>query len=201
MVFVRGRSTSIWGLGARPPKIIFFILRKIRKMNFPLNLSVDSYTRLLRSLKFWKKSIEPFSRKWGSKFWGRGTFSSSPTWGVPFPHLTLGDFGPRDPDKNGFCSGDRPPIWGRYGVWPVCTLAHFFSKSVCQILDFFANRKCVRPAIDSEILKEIYFRKLEQISLKVVKKHDISLFCDFCQVWLAISRSLWKLLRYNYDER
>ena len=53
-------------------------------------------------------------------FWGRGTFSSSPPWGAPFPDLSLGDFGPRDPDENGFCSGRIAPhlgeIWGLAGV-------------------------------------------------------------------------------------
>jgi len=47
-------------------------------------------------------------------FWGWGTFSSSPFWGAPFPHLTLADFGPRDPNKNGF-SGGSPPFGGDMG--------------------------------------------------------------------------------------
>ena len=46
--------------------------------------------------------------------------SSSPPWGAFVPHLTLGDFGTRDPDKNGFCSGRIAPhlgeIWGLAGV-------------------------------------------------------------------------------------
>ena len=41
-----------------------------------------------------------------------GTFSSSPPWGAPFPHLTLVDFGPRDPDKFSFCSGAIAPHLG-----------------------------------------------------------------------------------------
>ena len=49
-----------------------------------------------------------------------GTFSSSPLWGAPFPQLTLGDFGPRDPDENGFCLGGIAPhlgeIWGLAGL-------------------------------------------------------------------------------------
>ena len=152
-------------------------------MNFPLNLSVDRYSRLLWSLKFWKKSIEPFSRKWGSKFLGRGTFSSSPTWGAPFPHLTLGDFGPSDPDKNCFCSGGSPPIWGRYGVWPVCTLAHFFSKSASQILDFFCQ---------SQVRTAFYW------SWEFKQNSTSDIRANFAQVWLAISRPLWKVPRYNY---
>ena len=61
-----------------------------------------------------------FREKGDRKFWGRGTFSISPPWGAPFPHLTLGNFGPGDPDKNGFCSGAIAPhlgeIWGLAGL-------------------------------------------------------------------------------------
>ena len=32
--------------------------------------------------------------------------------GAPFPHLTLDDFGPRDPDKFSFCSGAIAPHLG-----------------------------------------------------------------------------------------
>ena len=93
--------------------------------------------------------------------------------GAPFPHLTLGDFGPMGPDKSSFCLGGSPSIWGRYEFWPVCILDHFFSS---QILDFFANRKSVRPAIDPENLNEIATTRFEQISFEVRKKRDISLF-------------------------
>jgi len=55
-----------------------------------------------------------------SKFLGWGTFWSSPPWGAFVRHLTLADFGPRDPDKNGFCSGGIAPylgdIWSLAGV-------------------------------------------------------------------------------------
>ena len=67
-----------------------------------------------------KKFIDFFTRKLGSKFWGGGTFSISPPSGAPFPHQPLGDFGPRDPNKNGFCSGAIAPhlgeIWGLAGL-------------------------------------------------------------------------------------
>jgi len=40
--------------------------------------------------------------------------------GAFVPHLTYGDFGPRDPNKNGFCSGAIAPhlgeIWSLAGV-------------------------------------------------------------------------------------
>ena len=53
-------------------------------------------------------------------FGGVALFRVRPLGGAPFPHLTLGDFGPRDPDKNGFCSGAIAPhlgeIWGLAGL-------------------------------------------------------------------------------------
>ena len=87
-----------------------------------------------------KKTHRFFWENWVQSFWGRGTFSSSPPWGAPFPHLTLVDFGPNDLDKFSFCWGGAspPPIWVRYGVWPVCTLAHFFSKFLPVILEFLS---------------------------------------------------------------
>jgi len=55
-----------------------------------------------------------------SIFGGGALFSSSPSWGAFVRHLTLADFGPRDLDKNGFCSGEIAPylgeIWGLVGV-------------------------------------------------------------------------------------
>ena len=47
--------------------------------------------------------------------------SSSPHWGAFVRHLTLADFGSRDPNKNGFCSGAIAPphlgeIWCLAGV-------------------------------------------------------------------------------------
>ena len=32
--------------------------------------------------------------------------------GAPFPNVTLADFGPRDPDKDSFCSGVIAPHLG-----------------------------------------------------------------------------------------
>jgi len=46
--------------------------------------------------------------------------SSSPPWGAFVPHLTLADFGPKDPDKFSLCSGEIAPhlgeIWGLAGL-------------------------------------------------------------------------------------
>ena len=40
--------------------------------------------------------------------------------GGSLPHLILGDFGPRDPDRNVFCSGGITPhlgeLWGFAGL-------------------------------------------------------------------------------------
>jgi len=61
-----------------------------------------------------------FSRKWGSKILGVGHFVEFTPSGGFCPHLTFADFGPTDPDKNGFCSGGIAPhlaeIWGLAGV-------------------------------------------------------------------------------------
>ena len=65
-------------------------------------------------------------------------FLSWPHWGDFVRHLTLADFGPRDSNKMVFVRGRSHPIWGRYGVWPVCTLAHFFSKFLPVILEFLS---------------------------------------------------------------
>ena len=86
-----------------------------------------------------KNSSIFFGENWVQIFGGWGTLSSSPPSGAFVPHPTLADFGPRDPDKNGFCSGRSPPIWGRYGVWSVCTLAHFLSNcgiAISEILSW-----------------------------------------------------------------
>ena len=58
--------------------------------------------------------------KMGFKFWGAWHFFEFAHLGAPFPHLTLGYFGPMDSDKNSFCLGGSPPhlgeIWGLAGV-------------------------------------------------------------------------------------
>ena len=69
-------------------------------------------------LDIWSGTI--FSRKWGSKILGAWHFFDFAPLGGSLPHLTLGDFGPMDPDKNSFCSGAIAPhlgaIWGLAGV-------------------------------------------------------------------------------------
>jgi len=51
---------------------------------------------------------------------GVGHFVEFTPLGAFVPHLTLVDFGPRDPDKFSFCSGGIAPhlgeIWGLAGV-------------------------------------------------------------------------------------
>ena len=53
---------------------------------------------------------------------------SSPTW--PLEILGLETL-----MKMVLFGGGSPPIWARYGVWPVCSLAHFFSKFLPVILE------------------------------------------------------------------
>jgi len=56
----------------------------------------------------------------GFKILGWGHFFEFAPLGAPFPHMTLGDFGPVDPDKNSFWSGAIAPhlgeIWGLAGL-------------------------------------------------------------------------------------
>ena len=53
-------------------------------------------------------------------FLGVGHFVEFTPLGAFVPHLTLADFGPRDPNKNGFCLGGIAPhlgeIWGLAGM-------------------------------------------------------------------------------------
>jgi len=56
--------------------------------------------------------------------------------GLPSPTWPLEILGPGTPTKMVFVRGRSPPIWGRYGVWLVCILVHFFSKLWPQILEF-----------------------------------------------------------------
>ena len=112
---------GVWGPG--PPKWTFFIFSFTKNPQNEFSLKFVSRQLFPSSLipAIVKKNLSSRFRETGvQNFWGRGTFSSSPTLGAPFPHLTLGNFGPRDPDKNGFCSGGTAPhlreIWGLAGV-------------------------------------------------------------------------------------
>jgi len=72
-------------------------------------------------------------------FGGVALFWFHPLGGLPSPIwpsqiLALGTL-----TKIVFVRGRSPPIWGRYEFWSVCTLAHFFSKSARQILDFLSR--------------------------------------------------------------
>jgi len=58
-----------------------------------------------------------FSRKWGSIIFGAWHFFDFTPLGGSIPHLTLGDFGPRDPGKNiFFVWGARPPPFGEISI-------------------------------------------------------------------------------------
>jgi len=131
-----GVGGQIWGPG--PPKWKFMIFIVTQFPNVKSENGSGCWQRLgspfiPEILDIYCGTI--FRENGVRKFWGWGTFSISPPWGAHFPHLTLADFGPGGPDKNIFCSGGSPTIWGSYGVWPVCTLAHFFSNSDKQILE------------------------------------------------------------------
>ena len=130
-------------------------------------------------LKLKKNSSIFFRENWVQIFWGWGTLSSSPPWGAFVPHLTLGDFGPRDPNKHGFCSGAIAPHLGRYGVWPVCTLAHFCAKSARQFLEFLSR----------SIVPTAYYRFWE------FKQNRWSrIRANFAQSWEKREKSLFGVL-------
>ena len=101
-----GFGGQIWGPG--PPKwnfFVFFAATVTGPGGEICRAEILSWGDLFEA-KNLKKNLSIFFREnWVQSFWGRGTFSSSPPWGAPFPRLTLGDFGPRDPDKNSFCLG------------------------------------------------------------------------------------------------
>jgi len=113
------------GFGCQVPQngffFIFFYFTKNPQNEFSFKfVSRQRYASSLIT-EILKKNLSSRFRENGVQiFGGRGTFSSSPTRGAPFPHLTLGDFGPMDSDKNVFCLGGIAPhlgeIWGLAGV-------------------------------------------------------------------------------------
>ena len=71
-------------------------------------------------------------------FGGVALFRVCPLRGLPSPIwplliLVIGTL-----TKIVFVRGWLPPIWGRYGVWPVCSLVHFFSKFLPEILEILS---------------------------------------------------------------
>jgi len=115
---------------------VFFILQKNPRDKFFYKFVNRQILWSPLTPEIFEKIVGIVFEKLGiENFWGVALFRFRPLGGAPFPHLTLGYFGPRDPDKNSFCLGGSPPIWGRYEFWPVRTLAYFFTKSYRQILE------------------------------------------------------------------
>ena len=154
-----GVGGQIWGPG--PPKWIFFVFhfKWVTARNF-------FYT-----FAYWQIFGSPlipeilnicfrvtFRENGDQKFWGRGTFSISPPCGAPFPRLTLGDFGPRDPDKKSFCSGWIAPHLGE--IWILAGL-HFGPLCLVKLPADFGN---VKP-IDStySLLSILRFKKKSEM--------------------------------------
>ena len=108
-----GVGGQIWG--TEPPKRKKILIEFFSKPNFAISFklyhTVDIGS-LFAHKKIWKKFTNSFSRKLDLKFWGGGAFLSSPPWGAPTPDLTPAYYGPRDPDKNIFCSGGIGPHLG-----------------------------------------------------------------------------------------
>ena len=113
------------------------------------------------------------------KFLGAWHFVEFAPWGAFVPHLTLADFGPRDPDKKVFVRGDRPHL-GK--IWDLAGL-HFgplFLK-ICST-DFGIFKK-----IDStySLLAILRFKKSEmRNSNKFRSKLEKNAKSDFfgCQI-------------------
>jgi len=126
---------QIWVPG--PPKRIFFnFFGGTSPGDGGRNLSYGNHSNggPLWCLKFKKNRF--FSRKLSSKFLRVGHYvefaplgAFVPTW--PLEILVLGTL-----IIMVFVRGLRPPILGKYGVWPVCTLAHFFELRVWDFLKF-----------------------------------------------------------------
>jgi len=94
-------------------------------------------------------------------FGGVALFRFHPLGGAPFPHLTLGYFGPS------FCSGGSPPFggdmnFGRFALWPT-----FLSYGNFPVAIFFAERKYVQPIFYPDNLIKIAIPRFKQISFKV----------------------------------
>jgi len=74
--------------------------------------------------------------------------------GAPFPHLTLGDFGPRDTDKNGFCSGAIDPHLGFGCQAPQNNFFYFTKNPQNEFSLKFVSRQLYASTSIPEILKK-----------------------------------------------
>jgi len=141
-----GRGSN---LGSRPPEVKFFcFLCSNRHGSGGRNMPCGDFKwrRPLRAQKLKTKFDETFSRKWCSNILGGvALFRVRPLGGLPSPICPLEILALGTLTKIVFVRGRLPPIRGRYEFWPVCTLAHFFSKSYRQILEI-SSRSLARTA-------------------------------------------------------
>jgi len=143
-----------WGSGSSN---FFCFLYSNRHRLGARNTTCGNYRDIgpLSSLKFKKKSDCTFSRKWGLKILGAWHFLEFAPLGAPFPHVTLGDFGLRDPDKNTFCSGAIAPYLGE--IWILAGL-HFGPLFLENWLANFWNFKSI--ASTCSLLSILRFKKI-----------------------------------------
>ena len=96
------------------------------------------------------------------------TFSNFAHMGAPFPHLTLGDFGPRDTDKNGFCSGAIDPHLGFGCQAPQNNFFYFTENPQNEFSLKFVSRQLYASTSIPEILKKIYRAVFEKMGFKIL---------------------------------
>jgi len=127
---------QIWGPG--PQSKIFGFFRWYLSRGWGRNLSYGNHSNggPLWCLKFKKKSRFFFRENGVQSFGVVALFRVRPLGGLPSPTWPFEILVLWTLTKIVFGRGRSPPIWWRYGVWPVCTLAHFFSKSAGQISEF-----------------------------------------------------------------
>ena len=112
------KDTHTLLFSVRPSEIFcFLLLHNFWLLEVKMAVAVDRVWHTIWSLKLWKKSDVPFSRKWGSKILGVGHFvdftplggSLPPIW--PWEILGLWTL-----TKMFFVWGGSPRIWGLWGL-------------------------------------------------------------------------------------
>jgi len=136
----RGVGGQIWGPG--PPKWFFFVFFTATVTGLRgeiCNAEVIGTGPPFDPWNLKKNIVNKYFEKMEFKiFGGVALFRVCPLRGLPSPIwplliLVIGTL-----TKIVFVRGWLPPIWGRYGVWPVCSLVHFFSKFLPEILEILS---------------------------------------------------------------
>jgi len=103
---------------------VFLLLHNFWLLEVKMAVAVDRVWHTIWSLKLWKKSDVPFSRKWGSKILGVGHFVNFTPLGGSLPPIWPWEIlGLWTLTKMFFVWGDRPEFggvmgFGRFALWP-----------------------------------------------------------------------------------